>query len=341
MKAFRILGVAVAILILAAGPSWAGSLGRIGTAGAPELRLPVGARSIALVGSDLAMVSGAEALFYNPAGIAAQTHKTEALFSNTQYIANMRINYVGLAQSVGDWGNIGVSAKVLSIGEIVQTTEAAPDGTGETFSPTFSTIGLTYGKAMTDRVNFGGTIYYISEKILQETAAGAAFDFGFQYDTGVHGTRLGVTVKSIGPNMDYSGSDFERIVAVPGDDPQAAGRNMATQSATFELPTSFQMSLGIPVVQGPNPLNVYAAFNSNSYGNDQGKLAAEFTVRKMLSLRGGYMFDGTSDQMFQYSYGAGLVVPVGGSHLTLDWAAQPVHGGFFDDVQNFSVGMTF
>jgi len=45
--------------------------------------------------------------------------------------------------------------------------------------------------------------------------------------------------------------------------------------------------------------------------------------------------------MFQYSYGAGLQLPLGGSRLTLDWAAQPVHGGYFDDVQNFSVGMTF
>jgi hypothetical protein len=341
MKAFRILGVALAILTLITGPVWAGSLGRIGTAGAPELRLPVGARSIALSGADLAMVSGAEALFYNPAGIVATSHKTEALFSNTQYIANMHVNFVGLTQSVGDWGSIGVSAKVLSIGDIVQTTESAPDGTGETFSPTFSTIGLTYGKAMTDRVNFGGTLYYISEKILQETAAGAAFDFGFQYDTGVHGTKLGVAVKSIGPNMEYSGSDFERIVQVPGDDPQAAGRNMATQSAKFELPTTFQMSLGIPVVQGANPLTVYAAYNSNSFGNDQGKIAAELTLRKMLALRGGYAFDGTSDQMFTYTYGAGLILPLGGSHMTLDWAAQPVHGGYFDDVQNFSVGMTF
>jgi hypothetical protein len=32
---------------------------------------------------------------------------------------------------------------------------------------------------------------------------------------------------------------------------------------------------------------------------------------------------------------------VGSTHMTVDWAAQPVHGGYFDDVQNLSVGFTF
>ena len=341
MKGYRILGVAVAILALSSVLAWAGSSGRVGTSGAPELRLQVGARGVALSGSDLAMVGGAEALFYNPAGIVATPSKTELLFSHTQYIADMRVNYVGVTQSMGDMGTIGVSAKVLSVGDIIRTTESAPDGTGDTVSPTFSTIGLSFGKAMTDRVNFGGTLYYISEKILQETAGGVAFDFGFQYDTGVQGTRLGLSLKSIGPNMGYSGSDFERIVQIPGDDPQGSGRNVATQSATFELPTSFQMSLGLPLVRGANPFTLYGAFNSNSFGNDAGRLGAEFTLRKMLSLRGGYAFDGNKDALFQYSYGAGLRVPVGASHLDVDWAAQPVQGGFFDDVQHFSVGMRF
>lgn len=341
MKGYRILGMVVTILVLGAGLAWAGSSGRLGTSGAPELRLPVGARSVALGGSDLAMVGGAEALFYNPAGIVAASSKTELLFSHTQYIADMKVNYVGVTQSLGDFGTVGVSAKVLSVGDITRTTESAPDGTGDTFSPTFSTIGLSFGRAMTDRVNFGGTLTYVSEKILQETAGGVAFDFGFQYDTGVHGVRLGLSLKSIGPNMGYSGSDFERIVLVPGDDPQASGRNVSTESAEFELPTSFQMSLGLPIVHGPNPFTLYGAFNSNSFGNDEGRIGAEFTMRKTLSLRGGYVYNGDSEEMFQYTYGAGLRVPVGGSHLDVDWAAQPVHGGFFDDVQHFSVGMNF
>ena len=303
--------------------------------------MPVGARSIALAGSDLAMVSGVEALFYNPAGAVGTENKTEVMFSNTRYIADMKMNVIGVSQSLGDFGTLGVTAKVLSIGDIVQTTENSPDGTGAIFSPTFSTVGLSYAKAMTDRVDFGGTLYYDSEKILQETGAGVAFDFGFQYDTGVQGARLGIALKSIGPNMTYSGSDFEFITPIPGADPQANGRNVATQAAAYELPTSLQISVGWPVMRGLNALSVFGAYNSNSFGRDEGRLGAELTLKKMLALRGGYTYSGSSDAAFPYSYGLGVRLPVGSSHMTVDWAAQPVHGGYFDDVQHVSVGITF
>ena len=65
--------------------------------------MPVGARSVALAGADLATVSGVDALFYNPAGIVATQNKTEVLFSNTRYIADMQLNFVGVTQSLGDF----------------------------------------------------------------------------------------------------------------------------------------------------------------------------------------------------------------------------------------------
>ena len=119
--------------------------------------------------------------------MAATEANTEVVFSHTAYIADINLNYFALAHSFGNLGFVGLSAKVLSIGDIPRTTETAPDGTGEIFSPTFATLGATYSRRMTDRVNFGGTVYYLSEKILQETATGVAFDFGFQYDAGYRG----------------------------------------------------------------------------------------------------------------------------------------------------------
>src|SRR5215470_1840001 len=113
MKANRSLGMALAILVFTAGAAWAGSDERVGTGGAPELRLPVGARSTALAGATLGSVAGVEALYYNPAGIVGTDNKTEVLFSHTQYIADMDVNYFGIAQSLGDWGSLGVSVKVL------------------------------------------------------------------------------------------------------------------------------------------------------------------------------------------------------------------------------------
>ena len=341
MQATRNVGAAVAVLLLTSGLAWAGSENRLGTSGAAELRLPVGARTVALASSDLAMVGGAEALYFNPAGIVNTTRKTDVLFSHTRYIGDMNINYVGIAQVMGGAGSIGVSAKVLSVGDIAFTSETAPDGDGSTFSPTYATVGLTYGKQVTDRVNFGGTLTYISEHVLQTTAAGVAFDFGFQYDTGYRGMRLGVSMKSYGPNMAYGGSDFDFITPVPGDEPGASGRNVRQQAAAFELPASFQMALGLPVVQGANPVTLFGTYSSNSYGRDDGRIGAEWTLRKMLALRGGYHYNGDENDLFQWSYGVGVNVPVGASQLSVDYAGQPVNGGFFDDVQHLSVSLRF
>ena len=47
MKLFRYLAVIAGILSLTAGMAWAGSTTRVGTSGASELRMQVGARSIA------------------------------------------------------------------------------------------------------------------------------------------------------------------------------------------------------------------------------------------------------------------------------------------------------
>src|SRR5690349_8376087 len=86
----------------------AGSDGRRGTAGASELQIPVGARSSALGGAVAADVTGIEAMFWNPAGLGA-TNGTEALFSNTSYFANMKVNYAGIATKVGNFGTIGLA----------------------------------------------------------------------------------------------------------------------------------------------------------------------------------------------------------------------------------------
>ena len=60
--------LSILIVLLCVGMVAAEDTNRMGTAGAVELRLPVGARATALSGAVLADVTGAEALFWNPAG---------------------------------------------------------------------------------------------------------------------------------------------------------------------------------------------------------------------------------------------------------------------------------
>lgn len=341
MRNIRRCGLAVLLAGLAVTPAWAGTDTRVGTGGAIELRLPVGARSLALGGATLANERGVEALFYNPAGAAATEAGTEVAFSHTAYIADVNLNYFGLVHRFGGFGSVGLSAKVLSVGDIPRTTEAAPDGTGEIFSPTFATLGATYSRRMTDRVNFGGTIYYVSEKILQESATSSAFDFGFQYDAGYRGLALGLSLKNLGPSMSFSGTDFEQNIFRPEDDPDAARRTVTNASASFELPTYIQFGLSYPLVtQGLNRATAYGAFQNNSFSRDEFRGGLEWTYRNDYALRVGYGASGKSTDLFGLTYGLGIRVPFGPNHLIVDYAGQRV-SEFFSDVHHVSLRATF
>jgi len=340
MKARLWKVIAVAALALHAGLAWAGTEERMGTGGGTELRIPVGARSVGMAWSNLGSATGAEALFGNPAGLAASDHKTEVLFSYARYIADMDLNYIAIAQQMGGMGSLGFTAKVLSVGDMIRTTETAPDGTGDIFSPTFATLGVSYAKALTDRVNFGGTVSFLSESVLQTSSNGVAFDFGFQYDTGYHGVRIGAAMKNFGPAQDFGGADFESNQHLPEDDPQAANRTVGLSSADYELPSLFAGGASWPVIQGVNNLTLHGLYQSNSFDVDEFRIGGEYGWRRDFALRLGYKVSNNEDQLFDFSYGLGVRVPLGASSMYVDYAGQMVND-FFDDVHHIGISFAF
>ena len=290
--------VLVAVAAFAAVPNaHAGSDGRKGTAGASELQIPVGPRSTALGGTVVSDVTGIEAMFWNPAGLAS-TSGTEALFTHTSYFADMKVNYAGVATKAGNFGTIGLAAKILSVGDVIVTTEQAPDGTGEILNPTFSVLGVSWGKPFTDRVNFGATVNYVREDVANNTANGMGFDFGVQYSTDWHGFRFGMAVKNIGSSMAYSGPGFEILTRDPAADPNAGNRTVAFSSAGFEMPSYLVLSSSAVVTKtSVSKLLALGAFQNNNFSGDQVRGGLEWSYREMLAVRGSYFgtFNGTTD----------------------------------------------
>jgi len=348
----------VAMAAFAATSARAGSDERKGTAGAMELSIPIGPRGTALGGAIGSDASGIEAMFWNPAGLA-NTPGTEALFSHTAYFADMKVNYTGIATKAGGFGTVGLAAKILSIGDIVVTTEQAPDGTGEILDPTFAVMGLSWGKAFTDRVNFGTTVNYVHEAIANNNASGVGFDFGVQYDAGWHGARFGLAVKNIGGSMSFSGPGFEEQARDPNADPNAGNRTVSFSSADFEMPTSIALS-GSAVVNRNNVSQILAlaAFQNNGFSGDQLRGGLEWGYKNMLALRGSYFgtFNGTTDQstgeetfkfgsgddIYQgFALGAGVTTRLGdASRLGVDLSWRPTKAEF-DDIVEFAVRMNF
>jgi hypothetical protein len=338
--------IPIALLGLA-GHAAAGGLDRMGTAGAQELRIPVGAASIAIAGSAVALGNGIANIYYNPASLAA-VDNPEAVISYSTYLADSKVNYGAVSTKVGAAGNVAFSAKVLNIGDIIVTTEDAPDGTGEILNPTYSVFGLTYGRRMTDRVALGFTANYISEKIAQTSATGFAADLGVQYDTGWRGLRFGFAMKNIGPNMTFSGPDFEQRITLPGDDPSAQPHVVQLEATSFELPSYLQLGVSYDVgASDKQHATIYGTFQGNNFSTDEYRLGAEYLLGEHIALRGGYVgqlalksADRQQDYLYSYSYGAGLNFKLSDRPLSFDWAGTHV-GQFFSDNQQVSLRIAF
>lgn len=341
----------VALALAGAGVAWAGSDGRKGTSGAVELSIPVGPRGTALGGTVASDITGIESMFWNPAGLDAGSG-TEALLSHSDYFADMNLNYGAIASKVGAVGTVGVFAKVLSIGDIVVTTEQAPEGTGEILNPTFSVLGLSWAKQFTDRVNFGLSTCYVAEEVADNTARGVSFDFGVQYATEWKGLRVGMAMKNVGTTMSYSGPGFEYLDPDPTADPNAPPRVVSYTGAGFEMPSYFVLASSMDVQRSPQYRTiVLAAFQNNNFSGNNLRAGLEWLYRDVAALRGSYYgtFNGTIDaqtgeESFSFdsgddlydgwALGGGVKTRLGdGGALGVDIAWRPAREPFNDTVE--------
>jgi len=342
----RALGLAT-LLALAVSSAWAGSDQRVGTSGAPELLIPVGPRASALGPSVTSDITGVEATYWNPAGLAG-LQGAEALFSHTEYFADMKVNFAAVATPAGNLGVLGFSAKVLSVGEVVVTTEQAPDGTGEKFNPTYSVLGISWAKAFTDRVNFGLTVDLVNEHVQNMGANGVAFDFGVQYATGWRGLKLGMAMKNFGNSMSFSGDNLDVSVLPPGAEPTASNRILSFSSAAFEMPSFFTLAGSYDLARSAeNSLQLKGAFQNNNFSGDNFCAAAEWNYRNVAALRGSWFGTlageidpatgdestsfSTGDDLYRgFAVGGGVTMRSGTVKLGVDVAWRPVQEPFSD-----------
>ncbi|MCK4641726.1 MAG: hypothetical protein KAU06_10340, partial [Candidatus Marinimicrobia bacterium] len=89
------------ILFIVVTDAEAGSARRRGTSGAQELLIPVGSVGTALGGSFTAVISGIEAAYWNPAGVANIEGTGEAMISHMTYIAGIDVSYAAVMVKAG------------------------------------------------------------------------------------------------------------------------------------------------------------------------------------------------------------------------------------------------
>ncbi len=318
MKKLLIILVALAVC----AQIYAGDVSRKGTTGADQLLIPVGARGIATGGAFLANLTGLESIFYNPAGLDV-TKSTEGMFSYMTYLGDINVSYFAAGASLGDIGSIALSFKAMDFGDIDVTTTDYPDGTGQSYSPSFLVGTLTFSKVLTDRISVGTNLKMISETIMNTSAAGFAIDIGVQYKFNSK-LFLGASVKNIGPNMQYTGPDLIHSTTIPGADLGTGPGSFMIETETFQIPSYFELSLGYKYdINMQNDLLVASTFTANNSLEDLVNFGVEYGYMDMFFLRGGYRYqvENIDEAVYGFTLGAGVSYKLSGDvGIVVDYA---------------------
>lgn len=261
---------------------------RNGTAAASQLLIPQGARYLS-GGGAVADAVGLDAAYWNPAGLARSASGVDAIFSRRSYIADVSLNYFGVAAKLGSIGSFGLTARTFDIGEIAVTDVFNTDGTGEIIEPTVFVVGSTYSRLLSDRTSVGVSVNYLSESFARVAASGLTVDAGVQYSSflGIPNMTIGVAVKNFGRPLRYDGSGLWVAAEVTGSGRQEEWYKVG--AAAFDVPfvmdlgATYRLDLaGVSAVLG-------ATFENNQFAQNEVRLLGTVNVGSLASLRGGYL----------------------------------------------------
>jgi len=339
---FHILTI-LCLAIMIASVDGIASEPRTGTSAAAQLLIPVGARYMAMGGAPISTVEGADAIFWNPAGVDRSAHVADVTFSRMSHIADIGVNYAALRVRFEGLGTLGFSLKAMDIGDIDITTEYAPDGGAGTYSPQFITAGLTYSRLLTDKISIGTTINFVSESVERISASGAAFDFGVQYKglADVEGLSIGVVVKNIGPAIQYRGSGFYKNSQIDQADRGASPLSIVTQKD--ELPSFITIGLSYDyVVNEQSNVTLSSSYTDDGFSDDTIRYGFEYNFDNTFFIRTGYSLspDAPDDaNIYGLTAGAGFQYKTEKIGLTVDYTYRDVD--FFDASNIFTLSFGF
>src|SRR3972149_5088689 len=158
-------------------------------------------------GAFVSQANDASALYWNP-GSLAKLQNSRVMFTHTFWLADINHDFAGIVLKIGDQHTIGISYTSLTMGDMKVRTEIYPEGTGELFTVSDYSLGVSYGLNLTEDFSIGFTGKYVGENIWHMSASTIAFDFGLLYYTPIKNLKLGMSVSNVGGKMKFSGKDF-------------------------------------------------------------------------------------------------------------------------------------
>jgi len=306
---------------------------RVGSAGFQFLKLPTNAQMAAMGGVMSSLSRGdAAAAFTNPAS-TADVQSISAHFSQMSWIADIDYMNASVVKNMGAWGNFGLSFVYVDYGDMIRN-EYNPifDESGAytfqveqqfdmgTFSASDVALGLSYGRNITDRLQFGASFKYIQEKIDDAETSALGIDIGTVYYTGLKSFRIAMVGRNFGPDTEFL-EWSERI---------------RVESAKVKLPMTFILGGAIDILEGgeDNPFlwTVAGEFVHTNDASEKINVGSELGIMDLIKLRAGYRFNYDEEGL---TLGAGLRLHTGSTFFTINYAY--VDFGRLDTVNMFSV----
>lgn len=338
-----VLCASAAALLGPGAPGAAAQDERVGTAAMEELLVPVTPRTVSLgsaLTAGLPQLNGVEAVQSNPAALLGNVG-TSALFSRSEFVADIGINYLGIAQSFGA-NSVAIVLTNWDYGAIPRTSEIAPDINTEnplTYEASTYVVGGTFSRRFTDRIGAGFTLKALGRTIDASTSNSVALDAGITYIVPESGLRFGVALQNLGGEMTFTGGGLNQSISTtgPNGDGTIAGE---VDDLPGQLPSVLNFGASYTrQFAGDVSISGLANFKSVSYDLERYSAGLELGYASMLYARGGIDITAEPEMDFWqgWNVGAGLDFNFQDTNLKVDYAFRPTN--VFGSVNVFSVGI--
>ncbi|MFH1853475.1 MAG: PorV/PorQ family protein, partial [Candidatus Neomarinimicrobiota bacterium] len=228
----------------------------------------------------------------------------------------------------------GLSAGILHMQPMEETTEYLPNGTGNYFVFQDRFIGLTYGARMTDRFSFGFTLKHVSENLAGYKMEAYLIDMGTFYWTGYRSLRFSAALSHFGPQAKADGYFSKQYLD------RNTGEEAINDSAAFtefSPPAVFRVGAAMNIVETKLQVLTMAVQLDHPVDNSETiALGTEYTLFNTFSLRAGYKLNRTEED---FSLGFGLQIPAGPVKLRVDYAYTNFI--YLSDPSRLTIGLSF
>lgn len=280
---------------------------RSGTSGFQFLKINVDARSAAMGSSNVAASEDGSSVFLNPA-LASRLENSQFYLSHTAYFADIALNYASYTHKINSVAISG-SLMYLDSGEMNETDEFNPFGTGRTFRTIHMAGALTFSQRLTNYFSYGATVKYLDERIEEVQTQTTVVDVGFFYQVGETGLRFAIGLNNFGFDATPSGETTR---------PTLDGPVTETHFEDISPPTMFMIGAAYDAYESENiDILITGQVTNPSDNAERFSFGSELSFIDKFFLRAGYEFG--VDEAVYPSGGVGFKVPFLSRGLAVDY----------------------